>query len=470
MTASSNPSPSTNRLLFELDERPPWPQALLATAAHLLAVVGGIAAAPLLIATGLGLDVATTNYIIGAAFMVSGVATFIQVKTFSIGAFGPIGSGLLSVQGTSFAFIGAMMFAGSSLDASLLSDIERVGVLLGSAAVGAGVTVVAGFFIQHLSRIVTPTVTGIAIFLLGLSLMSAAWTNLGFALQAAEAAGGSAAGVWIQVAIVVVVVLGCALQGNPWLRLSSITLGLLAGLVYSAMTGALVVVDTQELPLFQILQPTPFPLGFDLGVCLILLPIFFVTMTESLGDLTATSMLSNLKTTGASYWRRVRGGVMADGLNSVLAALLGTFPNTTFSQNNAVIQLTGVASRFVGILLAIALLLLGMLPAFGAVFQRLPGGVLHGTTGILFTMIALVGVRMLAGLPDRKRTLRMAAVCTLGAFLCTQIEAVLAPIGIALPTYLSMLLNFPVATGVLIGVFWELIAMQFEKGKSHDSC
>ena len=79
VTVSSNPSPSTNRLLFELDERPPWPQALLATTAHLLAVVGGIAAAPLLIATGLGLDVATTNYIIGAAFMVSGVATFIQV-------------------------------------------------------------------------------------------------------------------------------------------------------------------------------------------------------------------------------------------------------------------------------------------------------------------------------------------------------------------------------------------------------
>ena len=85
-------------------------------------------------------------------------------------------------------------------------------------------------------------------------------------------------------------------------------------------------------------------------------------------------------------------------------------------------------------------------------------------------MIALVGVRMLAGLPDRKRTLRMAAVCTLGAFLCTQIEAILASTDIVLPTYVSMLLNFPVATGVLIGVFWELIAMQFEKGKSHDSC
>ena len=54
---------------------------------------------------------------------------------------------------------------------------------------------------------------------------------------------------------------------------------------------------------------------------------------------------------------------MADGINTILAAGVGTFPNTTFSQNNGVIQVTGVASRHVGYLIALGLVLLGAIPA-----------------------------------------------------------------------------------------------------------
>ena len=42
---------------------------------------------------------------------------------------------------------------------------------------------------------------------------------------------------------------------------------------------------------------------------------------------------------------RVQGGLLADGVNSLLAGLMTTSPNTTFSQNNGVIVITGCASR-----------------------------------------------------------------------------------------------------------------------------
>ena len=450
VAATGSVAPS--RLLFGLDDRPPLPKAILATVAHLLAIVGGIATAPLLIAQGLGLDALTTNYIIGSALMVSGIATFIQVRRI-----GPLGSGLLSVQGTSFSFIGAMMFAGSALPEGAYGATERVGVLLGSAAAGALLTVVAGYYIERLGRVITPTVTGIAIFLLGLTLTGSAWRNLGYAIAAAEEAGVGAAQVWVQVAIVVSVVVGCALQSNVWLRLSSITLGLLAGLIYCALTGQLIPVDLSEAPGVHLLQVLAFPLGFDLGVCLILLPIFFVTMTEALGDLTATSMLSNQPTSGPAYWQRVRGGVMADGFNSAFAAILGTFPNTTFSQNNAVIQLTGVASRFVGLMLAGLLVLLGALPAFAALFQSLPGGVLHGATGLLFIMIGVVGVRMLHARANARRTWVVTCCCVAAAFALTWVPGLCAEFGVTLPAYLALLLSFPVASGVLLAVLWELL-------------
>lgn len=433
-------------LLFGLDERPPWPKATLAALAHLLAIVASIATAPLLVARGLDLDAQTTAYVISSALIVSGLATLLQILRV-----GPFGSGLLSIQGTSFSFIGALMLAGSLLDADGLTDAEIVGTLLGSAAVGAAITVLAGYYIEGLSRVVTPNVTGIAIFLLGLTLVGAAWNNFGFALAAA---GGEPHWVWAQGAVVIAATLFFATRQNPWLRLSSICLGIAIGLAFALAIG-------QASPMPEpaggvtFLRWLPFPLGVDLGIALVLLPIFFVTMTEALGDLTATSMLSRLPLSGPSYWQRVRGGVMADGLNSVLATLAGTFPNTTFSQNNGVIRLTGVASRFVGVLVALMLIVLGALPAFVAVFQAIPGGVLHSATALLFAMIAVTGFRLLRLQPNRRRSMTMLITCTATAFALTFVPPVLASMGVELPAYATMLLGFPVASGAFMALFWE---------------
>lgn len=56
--------------------------------------------------------------------------------------------------------------------------------------------------------------------------------------------------------------------------------------------------------------------------------------------------------------KRLKGGVLANGLNSMVSAIFNTFPNSCFGQNNGVIQLTGVASRYVGFVVALMLILL----------------------------------------------------------------------------------------------------------------
>ena len=75
-------------------------RSLMIGGQHALAAVGGIIAAPLVIALGMGLSAADTRYVISAALVISGIATVIQILRI-----GPIGSGLLSIQGTSFAFV-----------------------------------------------------------------------------------------------------------------------------------------------------------------------------------------------------------------------------------------------------------------------------------------------------------------------------------------------------------------------------
>ena len=101
--------------------------------------------------------------------------------------------------------------------------------------------------------------------------------------------------------------------------------------------------------LFALPVPLRFGLDFDLALFLPIAFIYLVTAIETTGDLTANSIISGQPVRGRLYMQRIKGGMLGDGVNSGIAAIFNTFPNTTFSQNNGVIQMTGVASRHVGL-------------------------------------------------------------------------------------------------------------------------
>ncbi|MBE8378397.1 xanthine permease XanP, partial [Leptospira borgpetersenii serovar Hardjo-bovis] len=96
-------------------------------------------------------------------------------------------------------------------------------------------------------------------------------------------------------------------------------------------------------------------LAIDWTLLLPLMPVFMITSLETLGDLAATSHASEQPVSGPLYMKRLKGGVLANGLNSFVSAVFNTFPNSCFGQNNGVIQLTGVASRYVGFVVALML-------------------------------------------------------------------------------------------------------------------
>ena len=99
-------SESGTVISFGLNDRPPVATAAFVGLQHLLAVFGGILTAPLLIALGMELSVRDTSYLVTSALVISGFATLVQVSRI-----GPVGSGMLSVQGTSFSFIGPLLYA-----------------------------------------------------------------------------------------------------------------------------------------------------------------------------------------------------------------------------------------------------------------------------------------------------------------------------------------------------------------------
>ena len=108
--------------------------------------------------------------------------------------------------------------------------------------------------------------------------------------------------------------------------------------------------------------------------------------------------------------QRIKGGVLVNGANSFLAGIFNTFPSSVFAQNNGVIQLTGVASRYVGLWIAAMLVLLGLFPSVAGVIQAVPEPVLGGAAMVMFGAVAASGINILAGIQLDRRALLIIAV------------------------------------------------------------
>jgi len=179
--------------------------------------------------------------------------------------------------------------------------------------------------------------------------------------------------------------------------MSAIVVGLVIGYIVAAFMGK---VNFGKMADMQVLAvPMPFKYGFFKFTLAGFIPIaliYLITTVESIGDLTATSMISKQPIKGDKYFKTISGGVLGDGVNSALAAVFNSFPNTTFSQNNGVIQLTGVASRYVGYFIALFLVIVGMFPVVGGLFSIIPNSVLGGATILMFGTVAAAGIKIIA--------------------------------------------------------------------------
>lgn len=193
------------------------------------------------------------------------------------------------------------------------------------------------------------------------------------------------------------------------LRLSSILIGMLVGYLVAMSMGMVSFDALHNQPLINL--PVPFKYGFDFDwyAFFPIAIIYAITAIESTGDLTANCIITKQPVSGPSYFKRIKGGILADGFNSMLAAVFNTFPNTTFSQNNSVIQLTGIASRYVGYFVALLLCVLGLFPIIGAILTTLPKPVIGGATLVMFGTVAAAGIKIIASEElDRKNLLILA--------------------------------------------------------------
>ncbi|MFT5276500.1 MAG: xanthine permease XanP [Glaciecola sp.] len=441
--------PNTD-ILFSLEEKPPFGQSLTAAIQHVLASFIGIITPTLVIGATLGLQ-SEIPYLISMALIISGVGTAVQARRFK-----GIGCGMIAVQGTSFAFLTAFITGGLLVKSQGGSNEEILAMMFGITFLGAFVEIFLSFFIEHVKKIITPLTTGIVITTIGLSLIKVGMTDI---------AGGFGAPNFGDVSylmlgsVVLAIIIALNNSRYAWLRLSAIFVGIVVGAIIAYASGIAVYESPENVDLIAL--PIPFKYGFDFDWN-IFIPVALVYMLSSLetaGDLTANSLFCGLPIKGKEYIARIKSGLLADGINSMLAGMFNTFPNTTFGQNNAVIQLTGVTSRYIAYFIAAILILMGLFPTLGVVLQNIPKPVLGGATLVMFATIAVAGIRILASQKiNRRSSLIIATSFGLGFGTMLVPEVLLQ-----LPSMLKNVLSSAVSTAGFTAIIMTLILPDNQK-------
>ncbi|MBR4119207.1 MAG: purine permease [Bacteroidales bacterium] len=397
--ASSSNAP--NGLIYGLEDRPPIYDTFFAALQHLLAIFVAIITPPLIIAGALNIDLETTGFLVSMSLFVSGIATFIQCRRV-----GGIGCGLLCVQGTSFSFIGPIITAG------LTGGLPAI---FGATIAGSVIEILVSRVLKYMRRIITPLVSGIVVTLIGLSLIKVGITACGGG-EAAKVAGTF--GAWEHVglsALVLVIIIFFNRSSNHYLRMSSIVIGLVVGYVVSWALGIVNFSAIQDFGSINIPVPFRYGVTFDFSAIISLGLVYLITAIEAYGDITANSLISGQPVEGEKFMKRASGGILADGVNSMIAGIFNSFPNSIFAQNNGMIQLTGVASRYVGYFIAGMLIILGLFPGIGLIFSLMPEPVLGGATLLMFGTVAAAGIRIIASQNiNRKATLVIAISFSFG--------------------------------------------------------
>ena len=361
--------------IYQLDGRVPLKKAIPLGIQHVLAMFLGNVS-PLLIICGLlNIDTGLKTQLIQNAMFVAGITTLVQLYPIW-----KVGCRLPVAMGTSSGFIGTCKAIGASYG---------YGSILGASLIGSIFEVFLGFFIKPLKKLFPPVVTSLVIMSIGLSLLPVGINYF---------AGGSGAadfGHWkhLLVGLIVVVVIVVLKQfTRGFLSVASVLLGIVVGYLVAIGLNMVDFTPILEAEWFSIPSFMPVKMEFHWQAIVAMGIMFIATAVETVGDI---SGITNGGLDREPTNSELSGGVIADGLGSLVAAFFGVLPNTSFSQNVGLVAVTKVVNRFCIMTGAVFLILCGFMPKLSAIFSAMPQSVLGGAAVIMFAMILVSGMQSL---------------------------------------------------------------------------
>ena len=327
----------------------------------------------MMIGQALGYNSEQLTYLVSTDIFMCGVATFLQLQLNKY-----FGIGLPVVLGVAFQSVAPLTIIGQS---------HGSGAMFGALIVsGIFVVLVSGIF-SKLANYFPAIVTGSVITTIGLTLIPVAIGNMGN-----NVANPSLESLLLAL-ITVFIILVVNIFTKGFLKSISILLGLVIGTLIASGMGQVNFTPVIQAPLLHI--PTVFYFGaptFEFSSIVMMCIIATVSMVESTGVYLALSDI----TKDPIDETRLRNGYRAEGLAVLLGGVFNTFPYTGFSQNVGLVKMSGIKTRLPIYYAAGFLVLLGLLPKFGALAQIIPSPVIGGAMIVMFGFVSLQGMQMLA--------------------------------------------------------------------------
>ena len=333
---------------------------------------------PIIISGAANFSDETEQYLVSTSLIVCGILSAVQITRFHIYKTPYyIGTGLVSVVGTSFAIIPiatkglSQMYANgmcpTSPEGVKLPCPEGYGAILGTCSLCALLEIGLSFMSPRmLKKLFPPIVTGPTVMLIGVHLVETGLTNWAggsgtcssrpttgnFQLCPSNSAPhalpwGSAEFIGLGFSVFITIII-CERFGAPIMKSLSVVIGLLTGCIIAGATGYFDKSSIDAAPVASFIWVKTFPLSVYAPLILPIMAVYLVLMMEAIGDISATCDVSRLQVEGKLFDSRIQGGILADGLNGMLAGLCTITPMSTFAQNNGVIALTRCANRKAG--------------------------------------------------------------------------------------------------------------------------
>ena len=370
---SSAQSPGS---VFSLDGIPPAGQLIPLGLQHVVAAVVGIITPAIMVANTCALSDGDRTLLIQVSLIVTALATLLQLYTIRH----RIGSGLPVVMGISFAYVPTLLAIGGQFD---------LPTILGAEIVGGCVAVLFGIFVKQIRKLFPPLITGTVIFTIGLSLYP---TAVRYMAGGAGSEGFGGLKNWSVALATLAVVVVLQNFGKGVLKLGAILWGMIVGYVMALCLGMVDFSAVAPAGWFQLAAPLHFGVKFEVSACISLAVVYVINAVQTIGDLSSTTMggMDRMPTD-----KELSGGIVAQGIVSILGALFGGLPAATYSQNVGIVTVNKVINKAVFAFASVILLVAGLVPKLSAILTTIPQAVIGGATISVFATITMTGIRMI---------------------------------------------------------------------------
>ena len=277
-------------------------------------------------------------------------------------------------------------------------------------ASGIFVFLIAGWF-SKVKKLFPPVVTGTLITVIGLTLIPVAVQNMGGGNAGAKDFGDAKN--LITAFVTILIILLIEILAKSFLKSIAVLIGLILGSLLAAAMGMVSLTPVSQASWFHLPQFFYFGVPeFEWSSCITMIIIALVSMVESTGVFFAIGDLLKKDISEDDLKR----GYRAEGIAQIFGGIFNTFPYTTFSQNVGLLQLSGIKTKRPIFWAAGMLMAMGLLPKIGALVTIIPTPVLGGAMLVMFTMIAVQGIKMLVhvNLDDSRNLLIIAISIGLG--------------------------------------------------------